>query len=339
MKLRTILFLCGILALLAVVALLTGRAERKRLSPGASARLLPRVEAAKVTRFDVTRRGTTTTLELKDGAWKVEPHDLPADDDAIRKALALLEKLGRGEVAAENPAKHELLEVKEGQATAVAVSVFADPKDGPTAEILIGKTGGDFQSNFVRLKGESRVYRSQELIRPAFDRDATAWADRNVLRFEPDDAVKVELAPREGASLVIERKAHGDPWRITAPTPGPANTTLVDGMVGNLSMLRADDFATLYDAATTGLGHPSRSAVTLKDGRTLEAQWGKEAPSSRVYVQTKDGGVIYQVALATMNAVFPDPEKLRAPQPGPATAGPSPSQAHGPAGAAPVQTP
>ena len=162
MKTRLAFFLLGMLLLLGLVALLADRAEKRQRTVTATGKLVPGLDPAKAVRLEVKSKGATAVVEKKEGSWKVVPDGFAADEAAVKDAIEKLARLEKGSVVSENPAKHEALEVKEGDPRTTEVLVTLEGGKEPAAHLFVGKTGADYQSNFVRLKGEDRVYQTEE---------------------------------------------------------------------------------------------------------------------------------------------------------------------------------
>ena len=189
-------------------------------------------------------------------------------------------------------------QVKDDDPQGVEVKAWTAPSGAPAAHLLVGKPGPDFQSNFVRVKGDNNVYRTRDMVRSAFDRGTRGWRDRTVIKFEPESAERIELTSADG-KIVLERpkakdgKGMGD-WQLVEPETGPAKDATVDTILRTLSSLQADEFATETDPAKTGLASPSaHSLVKLKDGKQIDLLWGGDASTAgRVYAKRADSDTV-----------------------------------------------
>jgi hypothetical protein len=327
-KTRLAFFLLGTFVLLGLVAVLADRAEKRQRTTATTGKLLSGLDPAKAVRLEIKSKGATAVVEKKEGSWKVVPDGFSADDTAVKDAIEKLARLEKGSVVSENPAKHEALEVKDGDPRTTEVLVTIEGGKEPAAHLFVGKTGADFQSNFVRLKGEDRVYQTQESIRSALDRGDRGWRDRTVLKLAPGEVAGIELASPAGRIALGREAADGAPWTILEPAPGgPARAEAVDGLLRGVENLQADGFAAAAlatDPTATGLEAPEALIrFTLKDGRAFEIRWGKEtAPSSgRFYARRGDAETVYELLGYRKTALLPALDTLAAaPSPPPVPA-------------------
>src|SRR6185503_2001236 len=106
-----------------------------------------------------TEKQEKTTLDKKDGAWRVtSPHDWPADQAGVKSLLDGLEKLSFGDIVTENKDKHEELGVVDGK----AAHLVAKSASGATlADLIIGKAISGF--TMVRPAGKDEVWQATGL--------------------------------------------------------------------------------------------------------------------------------------------------------------------------------
>ena len=340
MKTRTIGLLLGALLLLALVAFLGDRADRRHTSGGGpGGKLFPGLDPAAVVKLEIRTPAKTFTLEKTQGAWKVTPEGFAADEEGVKEALAKLGSAEKAELASQNPAKHEALQVKDADPQGVEVKAWTKAPGAPAAHLLIGKPGPDYQSSFVRVQGDSNVYRTREMVRNAFDRGTRGWRDRTVIKFDAESAERIELTSSEG-KIVLEKpqgKTSKDAtevtsWHLVEPEAGPAKDAAVDTILRTLSTLQADEFATETDPAKTGLTSPAaRSLVKLKDGKQIELLWGADATAGRVYAKRADSDTVVELGSYRKTAVFQKLADLKPPAPPPSAPVPAPALSASPA--------
>lgn len=110
----------------------------------------------------------------------------------------------------------------------------------------------------------------------------------------PQSVIRIELAPRQGAALVLERQAGR--WRLTAPFAARADATRVDALLSVLAS-RSQHRLPARELEKFGLAPPfARLTVSTPDARQV-FEFGERQPvSNQIYVLT--GGWVYLVAPA-----------------------------------------
>jgi len=309
-KTRTVAFLVGALALLALIVVVAERsAEQSRDTKLGGGELLRGYTTDAVVRFEIRARDQSWTLTKNDDAWTVGDEGFEADAAEVRRALDKLTGLDRRELVAQNPQKHEDLEVGAGSPRGVEVQLWTGASAEPTHHLHLGKTASDFRSSFVRLDSEDQVYLSRELLRSVFDKGERGWRDRTVFSFRGADATGLEIT-KEGVTVVVERGEDG--WRLTSPEESAADGPAIDSIVSTLSALSTDEFAAASDDSTTGLHEPSGSAiVSLSDGTRRGLVFGLE-DDGKVFARTIDGSDVYRFFSYRRNAIVKGLDELRA---------------------------
>jgi len=191
-------------------------------------------------------------------AWKLtKPVAYPAYGSYVDTLLTRLEEIELLDVAVEDKANWETLEVDE--AHAVHVKVWAG--EALLVEFYIGayKSG----NTMVRLPGDDRVYKVQGSIRYVFGKASRDWRDKSMIEV---DSKTVTRATFKTAGGTFDFQKSGEDWQILAGE----GLAAVDGFdpkkvptfVSSAATIRAADFADGVDPATVGLD-PPKGEVTI----------------------------------------------------------------------------
>ncbi|HME68403.1 MAG TPA: DUF4340 domain-containing protein, partial [Myxococcota bacterium] len=225
-----------------------------------------RFDRNSIDRIEVGWNGGGVVLEKKDGAWRVtSPVQGPADDDTVDKLLSDASYL-RADGFIDSPPSDDAMALAKPEVT-LALSGQAAAKGQPPASFTL-KLGGPLPSNPKRRAlrtGDGNVFEIATERIAEFPRDVTAYRFKEVARFSPSDANRIELAFMQEA---------GKPPVVVALDRGDAGWTsngepLVPGkavrLAAELSHLRAagivSDHPTEAELKEHGLAPPQ---VTMR---------------------------------------------------------------------------
>ncbi len=122
----------------------------------------------------------TTTFKKENNSWQVQKESIwyPVQKNMTDQIASFFDDIKIQQRVAQTSQKHAELEVIEGIGTGVRI---ANDSNSPLAEFIIGKSGIDYASCYLRLKNQDTVY----LVSPncTFTFDHTDWRD---LRIAPN---------------------------------------------------------------------------------------------------------------------------------------------------------
>jgi hypothetical protein len=172
---------------------------------------IAKVAASDITRIEIARQDGTVVLEKKDGMWRIQPQDYPADSGKVNAMLDDLEKLSLTALVSESKSwsRYDLDPDK-------AIRVKAWAGDGIKRDIQIGKPAPTFQHTFVRVGDAPEVYHAQQNLKTAFDQTSGKLRDKTVLAFNLDEVKEIAIT-KEGKQTVIRKSETASP-----PAPAPA---------------------------------------------------------------------------------------------------------------------
>lgn len=236
-------------------------------------------------------------LALNDGSWTVATlRDAQADADRVRRFLddLLLTPAVPVPVGAsgEGPA---------GRRWSGGIRAGVTARDGERHEVVLGpRPEGSFDQTLVELPGGERALIPADLRgdigvwknRPEAAPASEFWLERRILRFNPEEAVRLE-AIYPDHRMVFEKSAE-DGWKCLSYIPGGVWRSealaewladLAEFTVGGLAVDDAED------SAPSGGSAAPTIAVTLADGetRTIRVEADHAGGDMRVRVSHRPG--------------------------------------------------
>jgi len=251
--------------------------------------------------INIHNKGEDVTLAKTDKDWKIgDNKGFPADSEMVQKALDSIAELKKAKnLVSRNPENQKLYEVDPNQGIEVKVS---DSRKKLLADFIVGKTGPDFMSTYIRKAGSNEVFLCEGYhLRSAFSRTVKNWYDVNVCKFTPEEIAKITIT---SADKKLTLKKDHDTWQLVDPNQAPAQKNLVDDIVNTLARLRAIDLVKEEKdkLAEYELSPPARQIiVSLNDGTEKKIDIGKKTDQNQYYVKLEKQGasetdVIYLVA-------------------------------------------
>jgi hypothetical protein len=266
-------------------------------------------------------------LEKSASGWSVPAEaGYPADPEGIREILDFVGSARADRKVSDNPAKRGVFEVDDN-----GLKVKLEGAEGAVlAQVVVGKSGPDFLSTYVRKEGSDEVFLIDQSLRRIFVRvGPRQWRDKAIYRLSGPDITRLKWT-REGKTVAVEADASGN-WTMTAPATAPARRDEVEALRNALSTLQSDDFAAASASATTGLDAPyARMEFSLRDGTTHTLEVGKENDRSQRYARRSGSDTLFLVNNFRINTLFKGAEELQAPPPQPEAGGAPPPAASAP---------
>jgi hypothetical protein len=288
--------------------------------------LFPEFTTDAATLINIHNKGENVTLAKSDKDWKIgDAKGFPVDPELIKKALDSIAELKKAKnMVSNNPESQKIYEVDPNRGIEVKVS---DGKKKLLADFLVGKTGPDFMSTYLRKAGSNEVFQCDGYhLRSAFSRTVKNWYDVNVCKFTPEEIAKITIAT---ADKKLTLKKDHDAWQLIDPNQAPAKKNLADDIANTLSRLRAIDLATVEKdkLAEYELSPPARQVtVSLNDGTEKKISIGKKNDQNQYYVKADKQGapvaeIIYLVSQYNVDKLSKTFEDLKEVPPLPAKDG------------------
>jgi hypothetical protein len=209
--------------------------EGRREAEEAEKRLFAGFEADAVEAVALTTSdGTEVRAERREGGWEiVAPLVFPADDLAFDGMAAALAQI-TGETAIEDPQE------------ASVYGLDADEREvrfsagGEERALRIGDKTPVGGGSYASVVGEGGVYSVPTYRVSSFAKAFDDLREKRILDFDREAVTRVEASWPDGR-VVLERGDAG--WTLVLPVTGPADGEVVDGLLSDLSFLRASGFA------------------------------------------------------------------------------------------------
>lgn len=197
------------------------------------------------THLTVKARGSTTTLERKEGAWRITaPVSAPADRAVVEALLSQLQSAKLKTAVAENPTDADLEKygLKSPSFTVTAKAYMPDAQGGgaddPARQHTLTLQGGlenTFDGSvYVRRDSDPRVYSASGAVRFALDKGPFELREKEFLGLSEASLKSIDVKAKAKA-WTLER-GEDKAWRLVKPSALRADngkvTELVNGLKG-----------------------------------------------------------------------------------------------------------
>ncbi len=228
--------------------------------------------------------------------------EYPVDSASIASALEKIVALKKNALISENPEKQGIFEVDTLKGILVDLT---DNSGKAIGSIIIGKSGADYNSNYIRVMGSNSVYMASGGVRYAYFTDLNRWRNKSILKFDKATAKGLTLANRDSGTITLAQADSGNPWVILEPIKNPAKTEEVEGILEKLASLNATDFqdAALPDTAM-GFDKPELGVtISFKNGSSRNVIFGKKNSDNKYWVKTDGKEQIFLISDYTVNQI------------------------------------
>jgi len=283
-----------------------GERESKRMT------MLPVREAD---RFELkTAKGTFSFRKPKDGEWQLlKPVETGADATTVGQLLSevqFVEKLQTfpGEARTEanlqtfglgQPTRSLTLATPEGELS-VEIGRETPIAGGGSAKVRQPRSG-------------EQLFVVQNQLAEAMDKDLNAWREKRVFPLVVPE-VK-EFWMRQGATEVEIQKTEEGAWMVRKPVEAPADPVAVQGVLGEISALRAADFVadSEGDLALYGLTAPAQFFEVKSKATNRILQIGQPNPkdTNQVFARMADRPFVFTLSKASLDPLGKLPERVR----------------------------
>ena len=176
-------------------------------------------------RIEITSKGKTTVIELKDGVWGVADRGgYPVEEPKLRGLLTTLTELRLVEPRTTDPSEFSRLGVEDPSAdktgTANLLRVL-DSAGKPIVEVIAGHRRMRTQGNvpeqvYVRRPGDNQSWLAEGSLQA--DADPQIWLNRDIANISHSLITKV-VATKDNATVELTRD--GDKLKVTQPVEHP----------------------------------------------------------------------------------------------------------------------
>jgi uncharacterized protein DUF4340 len=274
-----------------------------------------------------TGAGHRQNIELKkqgEDAWQLtSPVTAKANAANVKSMIDSLPKLKLTEQISSNKAEYDQWGVSDEK----ALHATFYKGDEKVADLYFGEDGS--RGQMTRLADKDGVFAVGGFSKWLFERDASGWRDKTMLKFEDKDVVKVSIDNKHGA---FRFEKNGDTWTgkhgKTATTLAPLKDfqpSKIDDLLRAYKSLSAMDFGDGKQPGDVGLDKPEATlSIELKGGSGLHVlKVSSTGEGSNRWAMTNGSDVIYAVSSWTAGWATGEPSKFQKSEEKPAAKAPA----------------
>ncbi len=299
---RPFLYL-GIAVVVALVILIVENPERPRVEDVAEQPLIadPNYDVAAVERVEISQLISGTQLKREETKWLVEEMVTPlrkqllqeeeralpilrwhlADAERIENALGVFSGLMEGTLVSDNPEKQALYQVDDQTGLRLVLSGKNDRK---IADLIIGKSGPDATSTYVRREGENRVFLVPRTLVGRFSPEERDWRKRTLWQLQPKAIEAIEIKSPERVYSIT--RAEDDRWSFEGSEEGEVSGDEAADIVRRFVSAQAVGFDDEVELADAGLLYPPVTVKILRrEGAPLTLKIGRHNEAGKYYAQ------------------------------------------------------
>ena len=240
-------------------------------------------------------------LKKKAAGWVVEANKklYSADTAPVDNLLDTIAKIRVESVVSRNEGKYKAFEVDAENGVEVRID---DSSQKSLARFVVGKSGPDLFSTYLRLADAQQVVLASGMLKMAFDRELKEWRDKTIFSLNQQEITDYQV---KGNLQYHLQKAANGAWEMIAPEKFTPKKETVEDCLKTASALKAADFAEgrLQDFQ---LDKPVREIiVTLNGGASRTLLIGKEKNAFQCFVKTADADTVYVLESYNLEKLSP----------------------------------
>ncbi len=295
-----ILTLSAILVVLLLLAWLTGAFRRNP-----STLRLPQlaVKTEDVVRLRIEHPGRDpVVLERSAAGWQLTaPLRYPADSLLAARFVEDLSKTTLESVVSTNPERYAHFGVTD--TSAVRLVVYR--QQGDSLRFFWGHTGPDFDSRYVRLATDARIFLARTNL--SFPEELDRWRDKTVVRIPAAQIEALEVA-QQGQRYGVRRTDAG--WALLRDGASlAADSAAAARWASQFGPLRADGFMTV---SADSVRQAAQAVLTLRlSGSTSQVLYFLERPDGWAVVRNRDS-VVFRLYAYRRSQLLPEVTSLQA---------------------------
>ena len=300
MRLRNTIIVLILFAIVGGYAFIVGR-----YSEPENTRKLLEVKSADIARIELRYPDRDIVLERdKGGPWRlVKPIGADADQSQANNLGTAIADAQLIKTVDEKPADLKAFELDHPK-TVVTVTTF-DKKTCPSIEV--GRSTPIGFNAYVKLSNSPAVLLTSSVFPSGMNKKVNDLRVRDLMSFKMDDARKLSVTRDNGQTVELE--LNGEKWKMTKPSPYPADDIQVRQALSTIINAKAADFVADAPASVTqyGLEKPHLTAtVVLKNGEQQSLLFGfkqNEPGKSGIFVRRGERAPVYAVPGYVMSAL------------------------------------
>ena len=241
------------------------------------------------------------SLRKKADGWvvAVNKKTYAADPAVIDNLLATTAKIRIESIVSRSPGKFQAFEVDAENGVDVRID---DAAQKSLAHFVVGKSGPDLFSTYLRLADAQQVVLASGMLKMAFDRELKDWRNKTIFSLNQQEITGYQAA---GDMQYQLQKGANSAWEVTAPEKFAPKKEIVEDCLKTIAALNAADFAEgrLQDFQ---LDKPMREiTVTMKSGPARKLLIGKDKNAFQRFVKTADADTVYVLESYNLEKLSP----------------------------------
>ena len=307
MKFKKVLLFAVVFISLAAIYFFMETSVGKRNKKEGPKLLFPelKIEKAALIKVKSTEKGEFILTKAKD-VWQVKQNGQTyiASTDAVEKLLDKVTKMKIETVSSRNPKNFAAFEVSNEKG--IETTIF-DSKNNSLAALVVGKSGPDLFSTYVRNKASNNVILTTGMLKTDFGRELSDWRNKKIYSLKSSDITEYRVTD----NMTTRFKKENDIWQAVKPELPDVNQETVKEAINKFADLEAAGF--VYDNNTNyGFNKPQKiitAALVDKNSQTLII--GKDKNAFQYFAKKKGGDTIYIIEKHVINIVCPSLESLK----------------------------
>jgi len=253
----------------------------------------------------VTFAKPDSTVQLvrgSDGTWKV--NGFKAEPASINHLFEAFDDARTGELVAQSASSHDRMGVGDTGATHVTVQQGADT----LLQLLVGKSGRQYGSVFVRSVGRDSVYLVKSDSGTYAGRSVNQWRDKRIAVVDTSQVRTMSVERGSDRYTLTRDSTH---WVLGDGSA--TDSSHVVRMLGGFVSLTAtgDGFATPAQVDSADFDHPERAVTLLGGSGDTLTSLVFDSTSSGFWVRAHDGGTVYTLFRWKVDDVVPADSVIR----------------------------
>lgn len=307
MNFKRVLLFAAVFISLAAIYFFMETSAGKRSKKEGSKLLFPEIEVEKAALIKVksTEKGEFTLTKVKD-VWQVKQNNQThtASTDAVEKLLDKVSKMKIETVSSRNPKNFAAFEVNTEKGIETTI---LDSNNNSLAALVVGKSGPDLFSTYVRDKASNSVILTTGMLKTDFGKELSDWRDKTIYNLKSSDITEYTVTD----NMTTRLKKENDIWLAAKPELPDISQKIVKEAINKFANLEAAGFA--YDNNTNyGFNKPQKiitAALSGKNSQTLII--GKDKNAFQYFAKKKDHDNIYIIEKHFIDLLCPSIEILK----------------------------
>lgn len=313
---KKLAILGGIAVVLLLVVLFVPKPEERISAPTSKmlADVFPEVRDDELTKITMDYKGNSVEFLHKEKGWVLagDPQ-YPADERALQQIIESLGHMQVDRIVSESAEKQDLFEVSEMMGAHVS---FFREGDKELLSVVVGKSGPDMKSSYVRAKNGTKIYVADAALRGFFERKPDQWRDRTFSRIKPEDVHQIRMEKGKDVVAIERDVAEAGAWKIAEPAGyklGPNTVTECENTARQLASMVATELPPPGPDSQYGFDKPY-GVVTVTEfngGKTIFT-FGKQNEKKQIYARRSDSEGVYLIQSWMADRLLPGITGLQA---------------------------